>query len=253
MVGKPQMRRCADVSRRMEMRLSVNSSRWVASLTLLLAGLAATPTASSDDPAPVQNRLPRAAIEEFDWATVSTSVQALFGTHVDIGKGVRSLLTRRLHDAGRMRLIDGSASGLVNPTQPAPAADVYLRGDIVVFGRDDRARRMVLGQAGLLVPFGGVRLSGKEHKAVVTIAYRVVGAGTLEILDAGEATGESTRGSVSVGGLFGRRGGIGAGAVDMESHNFAETLIGEAVVAATDRMASAMNETVSTLPVRPRP
>jgi curli biogenesis system outer membrane secretion channel CsgG len=211
--------------------------------------------------------LRRAAIDEFDWATVTTSVQAVFGTNVDIGKGIRALLTKRLQEAGKIRLVerakvdtmmkeqDFGASNRVRQGTNARigqiiGADVYLMGDIVAFGRDDRDKRVNLGALGFGGPLGGVRIGKKEDKAVVTINYRLVDAETSEVIDSGEATGESKRKSTGLGGIFGWSGGVVGGSVDMTSHNFAETIIGEAVITATDRIAGIMNEKVPALPRR---
>lgn len=209
----------------------------------------------------------RAAIDEFDWATVSTAVQAIFGTNVDIGKGIRALLTKRLQEAGRMRLVERAKVDTVMKEQDFGAsnrvrqgtnarigqilgADVYLMGDIVAFGRDDRDKRISLGAFGFGGPLGGVRIGKKEDKAVVTINYRLVDAETSEVIDSGEAKGESKRKSSGLGGIFGWSGGVVGGSVDMTSQNFAETIIGEAVIEATDRIAAIMNEKVPGLPKR---
>ncbi|MGE3884972.1 MAG: CsgG/HfaB family protein [Vicinamibacterales bacterium] len=209
----------------------------------------------------------RAAIDEFDWATVSTAVQAIFGTNVDIGKGIRALLTKRLQEAGRIRLVERAKVDTVMKEQDFGAsnrvrqgtnarigqilgADVYLMGDIVAFGRDDRDKRVSLGAFGFGGPLGGVRIGKKEDKAVVTINYRLVDAETSEVIDSGEAMGESKRKSSGLGGIFGWSGGVVGGSVDMTSQNFAETIIGEAVIEATDKLAAVMNEKVPGLPKR---
>ncbi len=224
---------------------------------------AAAPAAATDPRAAMR----RAAIDEFDWATVSTSVQAVFGTNVDIGKGIRALLTKRVQEAGRMRLVERAKVDTVMKEQDFGAsnrvrqgtnarigqilgADVYLMGDIVAFGRDDRDKRLSLGALGFGGPLGGVRIGKKEDKAVVTINYRLVDAETSEVIDSGEAMGESKRKSSGLGGIFGWSGGVVGGSVDMTSQNFAETIIGEAVIAATDKLAVMMNEKVPSLPKR---
>lgn len=219
--------------------------------------------------APVDPRaaMRRAAIDEFEWATVTTSVQAIFGTNVDIGKGIRALLTKRLQEAGKMRLVERAKVDTVMREQDFGAsnrvkqgtnarigqiigADVYLMGDIVAFGRDDRDKRLSLGSLGVGGVLGGVRIGKRTDKAVVTINYRLVDAETSEVIDSGEASGESKRESKALGGIFGWSGGIVGGNVDMTSSNFAETIIGEAVTASTDKLAAMMNDKVPNLPKR---
>lgn len=164
------------------------------------------PPPSAADP---RASLRRAAIDEFDWTTVTTAVQVIFGTNVDIGKGIRALLTKRLQEAGRIRLVERAKVDTVMKEQD--------------FGASSRV---------------------KEDKAVVTINYRLVDAETSEVIDSGEATGESKRKSSGLGGIFGWSGGVVGGSVDMTTQNFAETIIGEAVTMATDRIAAIMNEKV---------
>jgi curli biogenesis system outer membrane secretion channel CsgG len=205
-----------------------------------------------------------AAVDEFDWATVKTAVNEIFKTNVDIGKGIRSLLTRRLTEAGKIRLVERAKIDTVMKEQDFGAgnrvkqgtnarigqiigADVYLMGDIVAFGRDDRDKRVGLGA---FVPkVGGIlKIGQKEDKAVVVINYRLVDAETSEIIATGEARGESKRKSKGLGGVFVVPKAVVGGGVDMTSKNFAETIIGEATIDACDKLAALMNEKVPTLP-----
>src|SRR5208337_1318404 len=106
-------------------------------------------------------------------------------------------------------------------------ADVYLMGDIVAFGRDDRNKRVNAGAFGVPGPFGHISVGKKTDKAVVVIDYRLVDAETSEVIDTGEARGESKRESKGFGGMFGVAGaGAGGGGVDMTSSNFGQTIIG---------------------------
>jgi len=239
---------------------------------------AATPAATAD-PAPAaaapaarpavdsRDAQRRAAIDEFEWGAVSTSVAAIFGTQVNIGKGIRSLLTTRVQQGGKIRVVERGKVDTVMREQDFGAstrvrkgtnarvgqilgADVYLMGEIVAFGRDDRKKGVALGTLGFRGPLGGVRLGGSESKAVIVINYRLVDAETSEVIDTGEARGESSRKSKGVGGFFGTSGRVAGGSVDMSSSNFAETIIGEATIAAVDQLAEIMNEKVASLPVR---
>ncbi len=239
-----------------------------------VAPAVALAVAAAPMPAPAAAAMPdpraglrRAAIDEFQWATVSTAVQSVFGTSVDIGKGIRALLTKRIQDAGRMRIVERARVNTLMKEQDFGAsnrvrqgtnarigqilgADVYVMGDIVAFGRDDRDKRLSLGALGFGGVLGGVRVGKKEDMAVVVINYQLVDAETSEVIDTGEARGESKRKSSGLGGIFGWSGGVVGGSVDMTSQNFSETIIGEAVIEATDQIAAIMNEKVPTLPVR---
>ena len=207
-----------------------------------------------------------AAVDEFDWGTVKTAVQEVFHTNVDIGKGIRALLTTRVQQAGKIRIVERAKVQTVLKEQDFDAsnrvkkgtgsrigqirgADVYVMGDIVAFGRDDRDRRVNAGALAPRVPFAGaIRIGKKEEKAVVVIDYRVVDAETSEVIDTGEARGESKRESKGIGGFFAVPGAAAGGGVDMTARNFAETIIGEATIEACDKLAAIMNSKIPGLP-----
>ena len=210
-------------------------------------------------------QLRRAAVDEFDWGAVKSVVASVFQTNVDIGKGIRAMLTTRLQQAGKMRIVERAKVNDVMKEQDFGAsnrvkkgtnarigqiigADVYLMGDIVAFGRDDRKQSVSAGAFGVPGPFGHIRVGKSSSKAVVVIDYRLVDAETSEIIDSGEARGESKRESKGLGGMFGMSGGGGGGGIDMTSSNFGETIIGEATIQAVDKIAEMMNTKVPTLP-----
>ncbi len=224
--------------------------------------------AFSASPAPPRDQRRRAAIDAFEWATVESAVQRVFGTNVNVGKGYQALLTKRIQEGGKIRILerakvetimkeqDFGASNRVQQGSNArigriQGADVYLMGDIVAFGRDDRKKGVALGGfLGLPGPLAGLGLWSKTDKAVVVINYRLVDAETSEVIDTGEARGESQRKGKGIGGLFGWSGGIVGGQVDMTSSNFAQTIIGEAVIASADKLAAVMNAKAEKLPRR---
>src|SRR6185369_3011470 len=109
------------------------------------------------------------SIENFDYSTVMTSVQAIFGTQQNIGQGINAMLTKRIVQDGKFTVVerrkvndvikeqDFSASNRVKQGTGARVgqirgANLTLMGDIVVFGRDDRK---VSGVAGAIVPGAG--------------------------------------------------------------------------------------------------
>jgi curli biogenesis system outer membrane secretion channel CsgG len=229
------------------------------------------PVAEAPPPTPAPKLDPKAgqrtaAIDEFDWATVKTAANEIFKTNVDIGKGIRALLTKLVAEGGKIRIVERAKVQTVMKEQDFGAsnrvkkgtnarvgqirgADVYIMGDIVAYGRDDRDKRVSLGGvAGVPRVFGGIKVGKKESKAVVVINYRLVDAETSEIIDTGEARGESKRESKGLGGMLGGSGGFGAGGVDMTSSNFGETIIGEATMEACDKIAAIMNAKIPGLP-----
>ena len=222
----------------------------------------AAPAAAPADPKAGQRT---AAVDEFDWGTVKTAVQEVFKTNVDIGKGIRALLTTRVQAAGKIRIVERAKVQTVMKEQDFDAsnrvkkgtgsrigqirgADVYVMGDIVAVGRDDRDKRVGLAGFGVRGPLGAIKLGSKEDKAVVIIDYRLVDAETSEVIDTGEARGESKRTSKGLAGVFGNSGGIVGGGVDMTASNFAQTIIGEATMDACDKLAAIMNSKIPGLP-----
>jgi len=197
------------------------------------------------------------AIEAFDYSTVRTMAMSIFGTNVDIGQGIRALMTNRIVRDGKFTVVERAKVNQLMKEQDFDAsnrvkkgtgarigqirgAELSLMGDIVVFGRDDRRKS---GAAGVIVPGAGGVAGGSKStgKAVVVLAYRLVDNETSEVLAAGEARGESKRDSRSgfagmfVGGVL-VGGGFGSNA-----SNFGETIIGEAVIDAVDHLAMDLN------------
>src|SRR5579862_9111920 len=172
--------------------------------------------------AQLQAQKKRVIVDEFDYSTVKTQVQAVFNTQQDIGKGIRAMLVKRVADANNMVVVerakvndlmkeqDFNASNRVKQGSGArvgriSGADVQLSGDIVVFGRDDK-KKSVKGGGLIGGVIGGIASSKNEDKAVVTIDYRLIDAETSEIIATGEATGESKRKSSGLGALAGALG-----------------------------------------------
>ena len=197
------------------------------------------------------------SIENFDYSTVMTAVQAIFGTQQNIGQGIQAMMTKRIAQDGRFTVVerrkvanltkeqDFAASNRVKQGTGARigqirGADLTLMGDIVVFGRDDR--KASAGVGAIVGGAGGVAGGYKaDGKAVVVLDYRIVDVETSEVIQSGEARGESKRTSKGFGaGLLVGMVGVG-GAVDMSSSNFAETIIGEATMDAVNKLAQQVN------------
>ncbi len=193
------------------------------------------------------------SIENFDYSTVMTSVQAIFGTQQNIGQGINAMLTKRIAQDGRFTVVERRKVNTVMKEQDFAAsnrvkqgtgarvgqirgADLTLMGDIVVFGRDDR--RVGAG-AGAAVPGVGAAAGGyrQTNKAVVVLDYRIVDTETSEVVASGEARGESKRTSSGFGAAMFAGGVLAGGGVNMASSNFGETIIGEATMDAVNKLA----------------
>jgi len=217
-------------------------------LAVLLAGCAVL--------APAQTKKAM-EVEDFDYSTVMTAVQAIFGTQQNIGQGIQAMLVKRVAQDGKYTVVerrkvaniikeqDFSASNRVKQGTGARVgqirgANLTLMGDIVVFGRDDRKTSAGIGA---IVPGAGGAAGGYkgDAKAVVVLDYRIVDTETSEVVASGEARGESKRTSKGFGAAM-FAGGVGVGGgFNMTSSNFAETIIGEATMDAVNKLAVDIN------------
>ncbi len=217
------------------------------------------PPPSAPTAAQLQAQKKRVIVDEFDYSTVKTQVQAVFNTQQDIGKGIRAMLIKRIADANNLVVVerakiqnimkeqDFNASNRVKQGSGArvgniSGADAMLSGDIVVFGRDDK-KRSVKGGGLFGSVIGGIAASKNEDKAVVVIDYRLIDAETSEVIATGEAKGESVRKGNALGAIGGALGkGVAGVQVDMTSSNFAETIIGEATQDCVNKLADILKE-----------
>lgn len=232
--------------------------------TLLAAGAdAQTPPAApapaaagapSSAPAPPQGRKKRVAVFDFDYATVQSSTSALFGTNVDVGKGISDLLVKHLVQDGTYSVLERKAmdkilaeqnfsnSDRANPNSAAKigkllGADAIIVGSITQFGNDTKTEK-VGGSGGGWSSFGVGGFSHKKSKAIVAADARIVDIDTGEILGVADGKGESSRESTSLLGGGGNWHGWGAGAVDFSNSDFQQTILGEAVNAAVKQMST---------------
>jgi curli biogenesis system outer membrane secretion channel CsgG len=210
----------------------------------------------------------RVAVMNFDYATVRSSVAALFGGDADVGKGIADLMVTRLVNDGVYSVIERKAldkiiteqnfsnSDRANPDTAAKigrvlGVDAIIVGSITQFGRDDKS--VGVGGAalgGLTGRFGGGGVGKRQAKAVVGINARMVSTETGEILAVAEGKGESKRSGLLLGGAGGSYGGAGGGAVDMSSKNFGDTILGEAVGQAVTDVAKQLDDKASSLPTQ---
>ena len=213
---------------------------------LFLSLLATTGLAAQD--APPKRRV---AVLDFDYATVHAYVTDVFGSDVDIGKGIADMIVTNLVRDGNYSVIERKQldavlseqnfqqSGRADASSAAQlgrllGVDAIIIGSITQFGRDDKK----LGVGGG-VRVGGIGIGGvgtRSAKAVVGIDARIVSIQTAEILAVATGKGESKRSGMTLAaGVGGSGGGVG-GVVDMGSSNFQGTIIGEATKAAVDSL-----------------
>jgi curli biogenesis system outer membrane secretion channel CsgG len=207
-------------------------------------------------PAPAQGRKKRVAVLDFDYGTVRTYSAALFGSDIDIGKGIGDLLVKYLVQDGTYSVIERKALDKVLAEQnfstsdranPASAAqlgkllgvDAIIVGSITQFGNETKNTN-IGGGGGNWRGFGVGGFGRKKSKAIVNIDARMVNIDTAEIIGVADGHGESQRESTSLLGGGGNWHGFGGGNVDFGSSNFQETIIGEAVKKATEQLSTGL-------------
>jgi curli biogenesis system outer membrane secretion channel CsgG len=235
--------------------------KFVLTLSLFSLFLVLNPRLQSQQ-APTRHRI---AVLDFNYATVMTASQAVFGTNVDIGKGISDMLIDRLVNDGTYRVIERNEINKIineqnfsnsNRADASTAAkighilgvDAVIVGDITQFGRDDEHKNIggALGKWGSGYGLGG--LGTHKAKAEVAITARLIDTSTGEILASATGKGESKRSGTSLFGGGAGTGGFGAGGVDMGSSNFAQTIIGEATTSAVDELAKQLETEGGKLP-----
>jgi curli biogenesis system outer membrane secretion channel CsgG len=234
--------------------------RWFHSVAVLLAVLLSI--------TPAQAQKKRVAVLDFEYAAVHDSASALFGTRVDVGKGIRDLLVEKLVQGNTYSVIDRAAmdkilteqnfsnSDRVNPASAAKlgqvlGVDAIIIGSITQFGRDDKSTTVGgggFGGFGARLGLGGVKK--QNAKAAVGVTARLIDINTAEILTAITAKGESKREGTSLVGAGAGGGAGGVGGVDMSSSNFGETLIGEAVHEAVNGLKSQLEQGAGNIATR---
>lgn len=216
----------------------------------------------------------RVIVDDFDYSAVMTSVQAIFGTQQNIGKGIHAMLAARLTQQGNVVIVErGSKLDQVQQEQDRnqgnrvkqgtgarvggiTGADAVLAGDITIFGRDDK-KVNANGTGGGWCRWCGPTIGAaagamSKEKAVVAVAYRLIDAETAEIIDSGAERGESERKSNGFAGFAAGLKGYGAGNLDMTSSNFTETIIGEATQDCVNKLAAIMETRVDAMKKAPR-
>ena len=209
----------------------------------------------------------RVAVMNFDYATVQSGVNALFGANKDIGKGIADLLVDKLVQDSVFSVIERkeldrilaeqnfSNSDRADASTAAKIArvlgvDAIIIGSITQFGRDDK--KTDIGGGALDRVAGGTGLAGlrkTKSTAVVQITARMINTTTAEILASVTAKGDATRSGTGLLGSGGNVYGTTAGAgIDMGSRNFADTIIGEATTKTVTDLARQLEARASSLP-----
>jgi curli biogenesis system outer membrane secretion channel CsgG len=221
---------------------------------------AATPAAAPQPQGPRK----RVAVMSFEYGTVMSAVQAIFGTNQDVGRGISDLLVMKLVNDGKYSVIERAALEKVlgeqnfsnsNRADSSTAAkigkvlgvDLIIIGSITQFGRDDKKTTVGGGGYGL-GKFGLGGVQSRNSKALVAVTARMIDTSTAEILAVAEGNGESARGGTSLVGAGAGSSGGGGGGFDMSSSNFGATILGEAVHKAVDSLGQQLDDKATAMP-----
>ncbi len=216
----------------------------------------AASAAPATAPAPPTGRKKRVAVFDFDFATVQTSSAAVFGSNVDVGKGIADLLVRHLVEDGTYSVIERkqldkilgeqnfSNSDRANANSAAKigkilGVDAIIVGSVTQFGNETKNTN-VGGGGGNWGGFGVGGFGHKKSKAEVVVDARLVDIDTAEILGVADGKGESSRESTSMLGGGGNWHGFGGGNVDFGSSDFQQTIIGEAINQAVTQLSAGL-------------
>ncbi len=214
-----------------------------------------------------EGRKKRVAVLDFEYGTVRTEAASIFGTDVDVGKGIADLLVKHLVKDGTYAVIERKALDIIlaeqdfsnsdraNPMSAAQigkllGVDAIIVGSITQFGGESKKKtRGGIGVVPGPVVGAGSR-SKTETKAIVTVDARLVDIDTGEILAVAEGKGESSRSGKSFLGAGFGAGFFGLVAADFSTSNFQETILGEAVKAAVEQMSAGVIAAHRTLVTR---
>lgn len=220
-----------------------------------MVAVLAVALAQAQSPAPKK----RVAVLNFEFGTVQSSVAAIFGGNMDVGKGIADMLVEQLVKSGVYSVYERSAldkimmeqnfsnSDRADPNSAAKigrllGVDAIIIGSITQFGRDDKQTNIGGGAfGGITSRYGLGGVGRREAKAVVGITSRIVNIDTGEIVAIASGKGQSTRSGTTLLGAGGSSGGGGGGAYDMRSSNFANSILGEATSQAVGNLATELN------------
>lgn len=203
------------------------------------------------------------AVDEIDFGTVQKPEEKVFGSNVDVGKGIQALFVKRLVEQGKFTVVerrlvkdilkeqDFAQSSRVKRgtgarTGRITGADAILMGTITVFGRDDK--RKGIGGFGGAWPWAGLaRFKWGSDKFVLAISYRLVDAETSEVIEQGEARGEAVRKSKGMEGAA-YWPGAGGGGGYTDEQRAAQVIVGEATIDCVDKLGADLNSKEEKIP-----
>jgi curli biogenesis system outer membrane secretion channel CsgG len=209
----------------------------------------------------------RVAVLNFEYGTVTSSVAQIFGTNIDVGKGIAEVLVDRLVQGHSYIVYERKALDKILAEQNFSNSDrvdsntaakigrlagveAIILGSITQFGRDDSSISTG-GIGGKYTSRVGLGTLGKKSsRAVVQISARLINVDTGEVMAVAQGRGEATRSGLDVSGGSVGRTTIAGGGVDMRSSNFSNTILGEAVNKAVTELAGRLDANAPSIPIK---
>ncbi|MBI5084517.1 MAG: curli production assembly protein CsgG [Acidobacteria bacterium] len=208
----------------------------------------------------------RVAVLNFEYGTVQSGLAAIFGSNIDVGRGIADILVEKLVQGGAYTVYERKALDKILAEQNFSNSDradsssaakigrllgveAIIVGSITQFGRDDKQTN-IGGLGGVAGRYGLGGVGRKESKALVAVSTRIINVDTGEIMAVATGKGESNRSGASLLGAGGGGGAYGGGGFDMTNRNFADTILGEATNKAVTSVASQLNAAAAQIPAR---
>lgn len=190
------------------------------------------------------------AVLDFDATAVGTDV---LGDKVDVGKGIAGLLAQQLAKEGTYLVVDSKtmSAGLAEHNFSKSdrydyefavklgkrlGADGVILGNVTLFGKDSHER-----------PVPQDEMVRRKIKARVTAEARIVDVATGEIAAAESGRGESKREGISLTSGGSNWHDFRSGKFGLDSSEFQETILGEAVTDVVVQLTTALAADASKL------
>lgn len=203
----------------------------------------------------------RIAVFNFNGSTVNNASQGVFGTPVDVGKGISKMLIGRLVSDGTYQVTartqveevlktqNLSESGLVDPATAAKIGhslhvDAVVAGEVTQFGWNNEVDKPNGTPAESTGPQSPAALP--MRKAVVSITAEFIDSNTGQVLATANCKGVSRRSGTKLLDSASTSGA--SGNLTMDSNNFVQSMIGEATTAAVNELAKELVSENANLP-----
>jgi curli biogenesis system outer membrane secretion channel CsgG len=179
----------------------------------------------------------RVAVLDFDYSAVSNETSALFGSSIDVGRGIRDLLTTGLVKNNAFSVTGQETLERSMAEQGFADADRNDPASAAKLGKILGVEAVIIGavtqfDAGAQNNDSGASPDSKAHFA---IEARIVNVESGQIQDVAEGAGESSGSSTILSGGW---HGWDTDNVNFASSDFQQTVMGRAIRAAVDQLSS---------------